>query len=131
MLEDKLRLKKGDYVVIIFVVIIIVVLLCMNLNRKQGNYVHITVDGMTKTYSLSENEVVLFVNDKQVFDASHTGITNTIVIENGQVYMKNANCPDQVCVKHKSISKHGEMIICLPNKVFVEIEGNIANEIDN
>ncbi len=131
MLEDKLRLKKGDYVVIIFVVIIIVVLLCMNLNRKQGHYVHITVDGTTKTYSLFENEVVFFENDKQVFDASHTGITNTIVIENGQVYMKNANCPDQVCVKHKSISKNGEMIICLPNKVFVEIESNVAKEIDN
>ena len=45
--------------------------------------------------------------------------------------MEDADWPDQVCVHHKPISKNGETIICLPNQVFVEVENDIENEIDN
>lgn len=48
--------------------------------------------------------------------------TNTIEIDNGKIKMAHANCKNQICVNHKEISKKGESIICLPNKVIVEIE---------
>ncbi len=131
MLEDKLRFKKGDYYVFLFAVVMIIILLCLNLNRKHGAYVRITVDDITNTYSLIDENVLFFSDGKQVIDENHTNITNTIVIKDGEVYMKNADCPDQLCVKHKPISKNGEMIICLPNQIFVEIESDIANDIDN
>ena len=44
------------------------------------------------------------------------GGTNTVQIENGKVKMAAANCPDQICVHQKAISRNGESIICLPNK---------------
>lgn len=47
---------------------------------------------------------------------------NTIVIKNDEVFMLCADCPDKVCVKKGKISKKGESIICLPNRVAVEIE---------
>lgn len=47
---------------------------------------------------------------------------NTVKIENGEVFMKSADCKNQICVKTGKISKSGETIICLPNKVIVEIE---------
>lgn len=47
---------------------------------------------------------------------------NTVKIENGVVFMKSADCKNQICVKTGKISKSGETIICLPNKVIVEIE---------
>ena len=47
---------------------------------------------------------------------------NTVIIENGKVYMKEADCKNQICVKHKKISEKGEVIICLPNRVSVEIK---------
>ena len=47
---------------------------------------------------------------------------NTVKIENGRVFMKSADCKNQICVKTGKISKSGETIICLPNKVIVEIE---------
>ena len=45
--------------------------------------------------------------------------------------MKNSTCRDHVCEKMGPISKNGEMIVCLPNEVFVQIEGGKEKEVDN
>ena len=44
--------------------------------------------------------------------------------------MTSADCPDHLCVKQKAISKEGESIICLPNKVIVEVDSAVNSEID-
>lgn len=46
---------------------------------------------------------------------------NTIVIRGGKVYMKSADCKNQICVNTPSIQKDSEQIICLPNQVLVEV----------
>ena len=46
---------------------------------------------------------------------------NVIEITEGGVRMKEADCPDQICVQTGSISKEHEMIVCMPHKVIVEI----------
>ncbi len=48
--------------------------------------------------------------------------SNVLVIKNGEVYMKNANCKNGVCVHTGKISKKGESIICLPNRIIARIE---------
>ena len=47
---------------------------------------------------------------------------NTIEIKDGTVDVIWADCKNQVCVNHRKIEKKGEIIICLPNKVSVEIK---------
>lgn len=47
---------------------------------------------------------------------------NTLEIKNGKIKMVYASCKNQICVNHKEIHKKGESIVCLPNKVTVEIE---------
>ena len=37
--------------------------------------------------------------------------------------MKWADCEDQLCVHQKEITLENESIICLPNKVIVEVSG--------
>ena len=79
----------------------------------------VTVDGeLFGIYSL-EKEQEIKIND-----------TNRMIIKDGQADMTEANCPDQICVDHKTISKNKETIICLPNKVIVEIVGGKDVEID-
>lgn len=46
---------------------------------------------------------------------------NTVVIENGVVFVSEADCKNQICVNTPKISKDGEQIICLPNRVIVEV----------
>ena len=74
----------------------------------------ILVDGeLSETYDYSFDET--FYKEISV----DTG--NTVVIENGYVYMKDAKCPDMLCVEQGKISRAGESIICLPHKLVVRI----------
>ncbi len=47
---------------------------------------------------------------------------NTAVVCDGKVYMKDADCANQICVHHPAIQKSGETIVCLPNRVVIEVE---------
>ena len=44
------------------------------------------------------------------------------MIEDGSVRMEWADCPDQLCVQHRGISRDGESIICLPNQIVISVE---------
>ena len=47
---------------------------------------------------------------------------NVVVISGGTVSVTEASCKNQVCVKHGAISRPGESIVCLPNRLVVRIE---------
>ena len=47
---------------------------------------------------------------------------NTFIIKDKNVFMSHADCKNQICVKTGKISKRGECIVCLPNKVILEIQ---------
>lgn len=57
--------------------------------------------------------------------------TNVLLIKDGKVDMIEANCPDKICVDHVEIFNTGETIVCLPNKVVVEIQEADNAETDN
>lgn len=42
----------------------------------------------------------------------------------GAVSVTESNCGDKTCMRTGKISKRGEAIICVPNKVIVEIKGS-------
>lgn len=44
-------------------------------------------------------------------------------ISGGRVRMIDSACPDKLCVRTGWISRPGESIICLPNRVVIEIKG--------
>lgn len=57
---------------------------------------------------------------------------NVIEVSNGEVHIHEASCRDQICVNHPPISKNGEVIVCLPNKLVVEVHSETeAVEIDS
>ena len=52
------------------------------------------------------------------------------MIEDGKADMVWADCPDKLCVNQKAISREGESIICLPNKVVISSVGGEEREVD-
>lgn len=116
-------MKKKDLVLIGFLLIIAIVgMIAINLGKKPGSQVVITVDGnIYKTADIKEDQTIL-VNTKNG--------DNTVVIADGMVDMTKADCPDKICVNHKKISKSGETIVCLPQKVVVEVTGMDDKELD-
>lgn len=112
-----------------FVIIIVLLLgaglswiLINNFYYSQGNYVEISVDGeLEKTLSLDKDTVYQIKTKK---------FKNIIEIKDGQVYMKEADCPDHLCVKQGKISKSGQTIICLPHKIIVTVISDNDAEVD-
>ena len=77
-------------------------------------------DGITAVVKVDGNIVYMLPLDKNasVTVEGYQGGSNTVVIENGTVYMKDADCPDKLCEK---------TIVCLPHRVVVEIQGGEGN----
>lgn len=55
---------------------------------------------------------------------------NIIEIANGKVRILEADCRDQICIEDGSISKPGDILVCLPHKVVVQIKGENAETDD-
>ena len=49
---------------------------------------------------------------------------NTIEIERGRICVSHADCPDQVCVETGWIEDGSKPIVCLPNRLVIEIKGD-------
>ncbi|MDI6638910.1 MAG: NusG domain II-containing protein, partial [Bacillota bacterium] len=45
------------------------------------------------------------------------------IAEDGRARVRASDCPDKVCVKTGWIEHPGEVIVCLPNRVVVKIQG--------
>lgn len=117
-------LNVYDYfLLILFVLITIILFILFNKDGSMGANVSIFVNG-----SLYQ-ELPLNINEEiEINDGTHI---NRIKIENGTAYMMEANCPDELCLNTNHISKSNEIIVCLPNKVYIEInDDNSTNEID-
>ena len=111
--DEKIISKRDIYLIVILLAVLIVVVLVMHFTKKTGYNVRISADGKTiKTLSLDKDEEYVYESDKGY---------NIVVIKDNEVYVKEADCPDKICVNHKKISNVGETIICLPHKLVVEI----------
>lgn len=119
-------MKKNDRVFLVTVLILLLVVMAIfYLTRGNGGArVKVTVDGVLYgTYSLNENQEIPIEREGTV--------TNVLVIKDGMANMREADCPDKLCVHQRAISKTKETIVCLPNKVVVEVLGSEESELDS
>ena len=47
---------------------------------------------------------------------------NTVLIENGQIRMKNADCADQTCVKMGTLRSASLPVVCLPHRLVIRFD---------
>ena len=95
------------------VVVSLSVFLFARLTSEDGDWAVVSVDGeVVARYSLSEDG-----------EYALNGGTNLLIIRNKEAYVADADCPDKLCEKSGRISRVGERIVCLPNRVMIEIDG--------
>ncbi|WP_289129619.1 NusG domain II-containing protein [uncultured Clostridium sp.] len=121
--------KKLDIVIIIVLIIISFVpeiVFGMVMGYKYDmTYAEITVEG--KVYS----KIPLSAHKgKEVIDINIDGHENKIVIKDDTIRMIDADCPDSLCIYQGKISRVGQSLVCLPNKVMIEIKGNFVDDDD-
>ncbi|WP_422444549.1 NusG domain II-containing protein [Thermoanaerobacterium sp. DL9XJH110] len=49
---------------------------------------------------------------------------NIVEVDRNRVRMMYADCPDKDCVRQGWISRPGQMLVCLPNRMVVKIESD-------
>ncbi len=106
------RNRRGGALLLLAAVIVVsVVLYFVFRPLGTGDSVVVRVDGrVVGEYSLSRDS-----------EYDLNGGTNRIEIKNGKARMINADCPDSICIKQGWVSRRGECITCLPNRVVVEV----------
>ena len=107
------KINKFEIGIWIAIISVSVLLACVYFaTSKSGEYVQVKIDGkVTAKYSLRENGIYPIIGSGE----------NILVIEGGEAFIKEANCPDKLCVKQGRIKRVGQSLICLPNKVVVEV----------
>lgn len=55
---------------------------------------------------------------------------NVLEVDESGVRVIEANCPDKLDVKFGKVNKVGQSIVCLPNRLVIEIKSDSENEID-
>lgn len=115
-------MKKNDWILlgaVLFTAVLLMGIHFLRPNEGSGQ-VEIRVDGvLSGVYPLSEEQTV---------EINHG--TNTLVIKDGRADMVEADCPDGLCVRQRAVSREGESIICLPNRVVVSVTGGQKSSLD-
>ena len=116
-------IKKADIILAVILVITgISASVFSVMNISDGQTVVVSVAGEEYgRYNLSEDQNIVVKQD---------GHSNEIIIKDGSVSMVFSDCKNQVCVNTGAVSKTSQSIVCLPNKVMVEIEEGGEPEYD-
>ena len=125
------KMKRGDLIIIGIVLVLagsIYGLKWFNARNEhydQGELVaKITVNGKAyKTVNLSK--------DEQVIDIQTTYGHNTLKVFNYGIQMVFADCPRKISLQMGFISKPHQQIICIPNRVMVEVSNPAHSESDD
>ena len=111
--------KRGDLYLMVGCLLAALVCCCLwFLLRQDGGTVIVEQNGQeTARYALSEDRTVRIEGE---------GGYNLLVIEGGEVYLSEADCPTQLCMKTGKIRYAGQSIVFLPHKLAVRITGGAS-----
>lgn len=77
----------------------------------------------------ADTEYVYALSENRMAQVKSAGYTLSIFIQDGAVWVDDADCPDHICIASGKISRIGSVIVCLPAGVIITIEGKEA-EVD-
>lgn len=112
--EKKKNLNKFDFFLIILGILIFLILIFFVLTRTSGECAVVYQNSQAvKTISLKKDATYTF--------ESEDGGINVVSVENGEIFVKEADCPGQDCVNRGKISQNNESIVCLPHKLSITV----------
>lgn len=118
-------MKKNDILLICILIVVagVTYLFVNHIVMQKGGKVEVLVDGKVEhTFSLEK--------DMEYTIKTDDGDYNVLVINDNEVWISKADCPDQLCVHQHKISKVGESIICLPHKLVIRIADTEKSDLD-
>ncbi|MBQ1922913.1 MAG: NusG domain II-containing protein [Lachnospiraceae bacterium] len=115
-------IRKADIVLFIVLLAFGFAMLFFTIRAASspGDQVVINVDGTEYgRYPLDRDRVIEIQNGDRL---------NIVTIKDGGVSMSYSTCKNQICVHEGEVTAPGQLIVCLPNYVIVEIEGGEGSD---
>lgn len=106
-------MNKNDIKLVVIVLIVIILLFSLTLFRKKANIANVYY----------ENELILEIDlsINKIYEVDGYNGKVKIEVLNNQIRVVEENSPYHLCSKQGFVSKSGESIICLPNKIIIEL----------
>lgn len=113
--------RKKDFILITSILLLAVALLgIQKAYGSSGDTVTITVNQKVYgTYNLDQDKTIQIKNESG---------TNIVRIQNHEVWMEEADCPDGYCMEQGHISQSHQTLVCLPHKLAVEVSDTSDNK---
>jgi hypothetical protein len=106
-------LKTGDCVLVILLGLFTLVSWWVLHQRESGHHALIYEDG---------NQIAdVALNTDQTIQVKGSLGISVIEVRNGKIRMAASPCPHQICVRMGQISKAHSSIVCVPNRIVIQI----------
>lgn len=113
------KIKIGDLIIVSLIVLLSIGPLIAFYIPKGSTIATVSQDGKVLfTVDLSDP-----LNDGKEFAVQDDMI---IRVENGNVFVKQASCPDKICVASGKLSDTG-VICCLPHKILISVQNDTSD----
>ena len=133
--SSKMKKRNKNLIAVITLLIIIGVLSVIWIFLSGGMKENLETSIITakiyqngkEIYSINLNEV------KESYELEidgENGAKNIILVEKGQISVKEASCPDKICIKTGPVSNGRLPITCLPNHLVIQIEEEKTDNVD-
>jgi hypothetical protein len=131
MTATRLRFKALDIVIFLFALLVIG-LISLQSYVRGGGTPEITIEaaGAPAAAASGEQQWIYPLDARATLRVPGPLGETVVVIEDGSVRVVSSPCPEKICIKTGRISKPGQWIACLPNRVFISIRGRRSEQPD-
>jgi len=119
---SRVRIKALDYVIFLFALVIIGLISAQTYIGGRGTP-EITITG-------AEGQWIYPLDSEATVHVRGPLGDTVVAIREGTAEVLSSPCPEKICVKTGKISKPGQWIACLPNRVFVAVQGTRSEQPD-
>lgn len=119
-------MKRGDFILIIILLLFFggsFMYMRNSFVDTESKYISVQVNG-------KEIRKIKFGIGKNSYPIRTNFGLNVLEVDNVSVRIIEASCPDKLDVKFGRISKVGQAIVCLPNRLIIEIKSDKVSEVD-
>ncbi len=110
--------RAFDIVPVLVVLAAAVGLFCLQVTAGSAAEVIVTTPHETVVLPLGDPTTRTF--------EGRDGLTLTVCVENGAAFVRQADCPDQVCVHTGVLDKNGQTAACVPSGIVITVGGGDA-----
>lgn len=130
MTASRVRIRALD-IVIFFLALLVIGLIALLTYARGSGTPEITISGAGQGAGQGAEQQWIYPLDAEATLRVPGPLGETVVvIEDGAVQVISSPCPEKICVKTGRISRPGQWIACLPNRVFISIKGRMSEQPD-